>query len=130
MTVLFANIPFVRYDAEGNIYTGPNAGSRWPWTQRGVTSYACFPFFMGYAVNYLVKHGIEAKFYDAVALKHWDYELVKEHIAGFKPDVLFLETSTPLYRTIEDFAIWAKRCCSSKLDLQEPITPRDLPFRT
>ena len=49
MRVLLANVPFVKHDRAGQIYTGPNAGSRWPWTTKGYTSYACFPFLMGYA---------------------------------------------------------------------------------
>jgi len=120
MNILFANIPFIKYDAQGNIYTGPNAGSRWPWTEPGITSYACFPFFMAYAANYLIRHGVDAKFYDGVALKHWNYALVKESIAKYKPDILFLETSTPLYRTIREFAIWAKENFSSRIVLTGP----------
>jgi anaerobic magnesium-protoporphyrin IX monomethyl ester cyclase len=121
MNILFANIPFVKYDSQGNIYTGPNAGSRWPWTNLGLTDYyACFPFFMGYAVNYLIKHGVDAKFYDGVALKHWNYEVVKSHIAKFQPDILFLETSTPLFKTIKELAIWAKESFNSRIVLVGP----------
>jgi anaerobic magnesium-protoporphyrin IX monomethyl ester cyclase len=120
MNVLFVNIPFVKHDKQGNIYTGPNAGSRWPFTVPGKTDYACFPFFMSYAVNYLIEHGVDAKFYDAVALHHWDYELVKANIAKLKPDVLFLETSTPLYGKIKEFAIWAKENFSSRIVLVGP----------
>ena len=58
MRVLVANVPFVKYDAFG-IRTGPNAGSRRPWTLPGYTDYGPFPFFMGYAVSYLRKHGVE-----------------------------------------------------------------------
>lgn len=120
MKVLFANIPFVKYDSKGNIYTGPNAGSRWPWTSPGLTDYACFPFFMSYAVSYLIKHGIDANFYDGVALKHWDYELVKSHIAKFQPDILFLETSTPLFPIIKKLARWSKESFSSRIVLVGP----------
>lgn len=120
MNVLFANIPFIKHDQQGNIYTGPNAGSRWPWTAPGFTDYACFPFFMAYATNYLIQHGIDAQFYDGVALKHWNYEIVKASIAEFKPDILFLETSTPLYRQVREFAIWAKENFSSRIVLVGP----------
>lgn len=120
MKVLFANIPFIKYDKNGHIYTGPNAGSRWPFTVPGKTDYACFPFFMAYAVNYLIKQGVKANFYDAVALKHWDYELVKFNIAKFKPDLLFLETSTPLFSIIKEFAIWAKDTLGCRIILVGP----------
>lgn len=120
MNVLFANIPFIKYDENGNIHTGPNAGSRWPWTNPGHSSYACFPFFMAYAVSYLQQHGVDAKFYDGVALKHWDYEKVRASIAEFKPDILFLETSTPLFGTIKQFAIWAKEKFPARIVLVGP----------
>jgi len=120
MNVLFANIPFIKYDKKGNIYTGPNAGSRWPCTNPGITNYACFPFFMAYAVSYLQHHGVDAMFYDSVALKHWDYDKVRASIAEFKPDILFLETATPLFRTIKQFAIWAKENFSARIVLTGP----------
>src|SRR5262245_50817160 len=101
MTVLLANIPFIKEDKDGGIRTGPNAGSRWPWTGRGITNYAPFPFFMAYAVSYLRKHGIDAQFYDGVALKHWDYERVKDAIAAFEPEILVLETATPTFPIIK-----------------------------
>lgn len=75
---------------------------------------------MAYAVSYLQKHGVDAKFYDGVALKHWDYNTVRASIAGFKPDILFLETSTPLFRTIIEFAVWAKENFSARIVLVGP----------
>src|SRR5438105_11170627 len=119
MSVLFANIPFIKY-VNGNIYTGPNAGSRWPWTTPGKTDYACFPFFMAYAVAYLQQHGIPARFYDGVAEKHWDYGVVKDRISREKPEVLFLETSTPLVKTISEIAAWAKDSFGSRIVLMGP----------
>jgi radical SAM superfamily enzyme YgiQ (UPF0313 family) len=120
MSVLFANIPFIRHDDKGNIHTGPNAGSRWPWTAPGLSTYACFPFFMAYATQYLRENGVDADFYDAVAERHWDYELVKKTIAQHKPEILLLETSTPLVRKILEFATWAKDTFSSRIVLMGP----------
>ncbi len=120
MNILFANIPFIKYDDDGCIRTGPNAGSRWPWTARGITDYACFPFFMAYAVNYLRMHGVNADYYDGVALKDWDYESVRSAIVKFSPDILFLETSTPLFSIIKAFAIWAKEALSCRIVLTGP----------
>ncbi|MGO9566322.1 MAG: B12-binding domain-containing radical SAM protein [Desulfomonilaceae bacterium] len=120
MNVLFANIPFIKYDEDGGIRTGPNAGSRWPWTAPGITDYACFPFFMAYAVNYLKMNGVNANYYDGVALKHWDYESVRSAIVNFNPDILFLETSTPLFSIIKKFAIWAKEALSCRIVLTGP----------
>jgi hypothetical protein len=46
MKALFINIPFTKYVGK-QIYTGPNAGSRWPWTIPGLsTTYAPFPFWL------------------------------------------------------------------------------------
>ncbi|MCL5125094.1 MAG: radical SAM protein [Deltaproteobacteria bacterium] len=120
MKVLFANVPFVKYDAQGRIRTGPNAGSRWPWTLPGYTDYAPFPFFMAYAVSYLLHHGIEALFYDAVASKDWDLTTVRENISGERPDILVLETATPTYRIAADVARWAKRELNCKIVLVGP----------
>ncbi len=86
----------------------------------GITEYACFPFFMAYAVQYLRLHGVDAGFYDAVALHHWDHEVVKQTIARCKPEILFLETSTPMYRTIREFAIWAKERLGARIVLTGP----------
>ena len=120
MKVLFVNIPFIKYDEEGCIYTGPNAGSRWPWTQKGITAYACFPFFMAYAVSYLRLHGIPADMYDAVTLKHWDDEIVKSRIEEYSPDILFFETATPLFNRISRFASWAKESTGCRIVLVGP----------
>src|ERR1019366_74104 len=104
MKVLFANIPFIKHDSHGHLRTGPNAGSRWPWTLPGITDYACFPFFMAYAVSYLRHHGVDAHFYDGVACHDWDYTTVKRTIAAHAPEILVLETATPLFPTIKEFA--------------------------
>jgi len=63
MKVLFANIPFVKY-IDGEIYTGPNAGSRWPWLNRGASfhNYAPFPFWLGWAAKYVQSHGFDVEF--------------------------------------------------------------------
>ena len=120
MNVLFANIPFVTHDPNGQIYTGPSAGSRWPFTLPGAIDYAPFPFFMGYATSYLHHHGIDADFYDGVALRRWDYNLVRQDIASYRPDLLILETATPLANTILEFARWAKKELGSKIVLVGP----------
>lgn len=120
MEALFVNIPFTRYDPEGNISTGPNAGSRWPWAAPGITTYAPFPFFMGYAVAYLQSHGVDAQLYDAVAERHWDYSTVKETISNDTPKILFLETSTPLVGVALEFASWAKHNFGCRIVLVGP----------
>jgi len=120
MRALFVNTPFVKHDSAGRTRTGPNAGSRWPWTEQGITEYACFPFFMAYAVRYLELHGIDADFYDAVARKHWDYQVVRRTIAAATPEIIFFETSTPLYRTIAELATWAKEQLGARVVLVGP----------
>jgi radical SAM superfamily enzyme YgiQ (UPF0313 family) len=95
MNVLFANVPFVRYEGD-QIFTGPNAGSRWPWTLPGETCYACFPFFLAYAASFLQEHGVEVGLYDGVARKQWDYPRVIADLISLDPKILVLEISTPL----------------------------------
>jgi radical SAM superfamily enzyme YgiQ (UPF0313 family) len=120
MKTLFANIPFLKHDENGNIFTGPHAGSRWPWIAPGIVDYAPFPFFMAYAVSYLRMNGVDADSYDAVAEKHWDYDKVRETISQHRPELLFLETSTPLVRTVLEFASWAKENLGSRIVLVGP----------
>jgi radical SAM superfamily enzyme YgiQ (UPF0313 family) len=120
MKALFLNIPFVKRDEKGNIFTGPNAGSRWPWTAPGITVYAPFPFFMAYAVSYLRESGIDATFYDAVAEKHWDDDLIKQNVSRRRPEVLFIEVSTPLARKASQFAQWAKTDLGSRVVMVGP----------
>ncbi|MGB1027408.1 MAG: B12-binding domain-containing radical SAM protein, partial [Rhodospirillaceae bacterium] len=120
MTVLFANVPFVKPDGEGGLCTGPNAGSRWPFTLKGLIDYGPFPFFMGYAVSYLRLHGIDARFFDAVVDKVWDLTLVQERITAEKPEVLFLETSTPLWPDIRTMGRWAKETLGCRVVLVGP----------
>lgn len=120
MRALFVNVPFIKRDRSGRIRTGPNAGSRWPWTQDGISDYACFPFFMAYAVRYLHLHGIEADFYDGVASKHWDYDRVRAEIAQRQPEIVFFETATPLYGTVREFAVWAKQELGARVVLAGP----------
>jgi len=83
MKVLFANVPFIKF-MDGQIHTGPNAGSRWPWTLPGPSfhNYAAYPFYMAYAITWLRHHGVEAGLYDGVAEKHASIESVKHSIVS------------------------------------------------
>ena len=119
MNVLFANIPFIKHE-NGVLRTGPNAGSRWPWTEAGITEYAAFPFFMAYATRYLQLHGVDAGLYDGVAERHWDYQSVRNAIAAQQPEILVLETSTPLMPAITEFGQWAKDTLNSRIVLVGP----------
>jgi len=120
MRALFVNAPFFKRDNAGRIRTGPNAGSRWPWTERGLTAYACFPFFMAYAVRYLQLHGVEADYYDAVALKHWNYRMVRKTLAEAHPEIVFFEVSTPLWRTVAELAKSVKNEMGARVVLVGP----------
>jgi radical SAM superfamily enzyme YgiQ (UPF0313 family) len=120
MKALFVNVPFVKYDNLGRVFTGPNAGSRWPWTLPGHTIYACFPFFMGYACSYLHRHGMEADLYDGVAMKRWDYELVKQDLLARPADVVIFEVATPLARAIAGIARFLKEKTGCRIVLVGP----------
>lgn len=58
--------------------------------------YIPYPVFMGYATSYLQSKGIEAKFYDAIALRH-NYSTFYKTIDRFEPDIIIQETSTPSF---------------------------------
>jgi radical SAM superfamily enzyme YgiQ (UPF0313 family) len=120
MSLVIANIPFIKSGRNGQIFTGPNAGSRWPFTLPGLTAYTPFPFFMSWATSYLRRHGVDAQFYDGVALKRWDFQAVRRDLAGLRPTILALETATPTYNIIREFAIWAKQSFGSRIVLTGP----------
>jgi len=110
MKVLFANIPYVKKE-NNEIYTGPNGGSRWPWTMAGnhFHNYAPFPFWLAWAAKYVQSHGFDVKFYDGVALKHHSLNDVKTKLFEIKPDIIFYDVSTPTYEINNNVALWAKR---------------------
>jgi len=110
MKILFANIPNIKI-VDGEIHTGPNAGSRWPWTIKGnhFHGYAPFPFWLGWAAKYVQSHGFEVELYDGVALRHSSLNEVKQRIFDFKPDIIFYDVSTPTYNINNSIALWAKR---------------------
>ena len=115
MKILFANIPNVK--VENNvIYTGPNAGSRWPWTMQGnhFHNYAPFPFWLAWAANYVKSHNFDVEFYDGVALCHYSLSSVKETIFKIKPDIIFYDVSTPTYEINNSIAKWAKNTLNTR----------------
>lgn len=109
MKVLFANVPFVRWKGS-EIYTGPNAGSRWPWTNPGAhfSGYAPFPFWLAWAMRYAAAHGVDTYFYDGVAQRHWSLDFTRMAIASLKPDVIVFDVATPTVGIIDSIAAWAK----------------------
>ncbi len=116
MKVLFANVPFIKF-VNGQIHTGPNAGSRWPWTMPGAGfhNYAPYPFYMANAVTWLRHHGVEADLYDGVAEKHADVSVVKSAIAGASADIVVFDVSTPVYPLISEVASHAKEATGAKI---------------
>jgi len=109
MKVLFANVPFIKF-VNGQIHTGPNAGSRWPWTMPGAGfhNYAPYPFYMANAVTWLQHHGLEADLYDGVAAKHANAEDVKNSICDAAADIVVFDVATPVYSLICEVASHVK----------------------
>ena len=109
MKILFANIPFIKF-SDGGLQTGPNAGSRWPWTAPGgnFLGYAPFPFWLAYAAKYVQSHGFEVKLYDGVALRHKSLQQTLQEIKNYSPDIIFYDVSTPTYEINDSVARWAK----------------------
>lgn len=115
MKVLFANVPFIKF-SNGSLQTGPNAGSRWPWTAPGSSfhDYAPFPFWLSWAAKYVQSHGFDVDLYDGVALKHSNIFQVKEAIAKIKPDIIFYDVSTPTFEINSEIAFWTKQFLNSR----------------
>jgi len=116
MKILFANIPFI-VKKEGEVFTGPNAGSRWPWTHKGTHfhDYAPFPFWLGYAARYVHDHGFECYLYDGVAAKHYDLEFCKQIIEETSADIVFFDVATPTFKIIDDIAKWTKETTGARI---------------
>lgn len=116
MKVLFVNVPFIKTVA-GQIHTGPNAGSRWPWTMPGPSfhDYAPYPFYMANAVTWLRYHGIEADMYDGVAEKHSSVDTVKKSICDYRPSIAVFDVATPVYPLISEVANYVKNTVESRI---------------
>lgn len=95
---MFVNAPWY-----GENWYGIRAGCRWPFIfdrpkppEDSLGHYNCYPFFMGYAANYLahvVKVG-DIRLYDALARNH-SYEKFFDNVKEFGPEIVVIETSTP-----------------------------------
>jgi radical SAM superfamily enzyme YgiQ (UPF0313 family) len=118
MRILITNPPWIIREGQRQ-RIGVRAGSRWPFSylkpgiftrfrsglkklvsaQARVSSarpYVPYPLFMGYAASFLQGEGIEAIFYDAVALGH-SYSVFYKEVKRLKPDIVIQETSTPSF---------------------------------
>jgi anaerobic magnesium-protoporphyrin IX monomethyl ester cyclase len=115
MKVLFANIPFIKYQ-NNKIFTGPNAGSRWPFTIEGhhFHGYAPYPFWLGYAMSYVKSHGFDCYFYDGVAMKHYDINFFKQFVLDLKPDIIFFDVATPTFPLISEVSKWCKNILNTR----------------
>ena len=116
MKVLFINVPFIKH-VNGQIHTGPNAGSRWPWTMPGPSfhGYAPYPFYLANAVSWLRHHGVEADLYDGVAERHHQINTVKKSITDYRPSIAVFDVSTPVYPLITEIANHVKNTVESRI---------------
>ncbi len=116
MKALLINIPFIKH-VNGQIHTGPNAGSRWPWTMAGPSfhDYAPYPFYLANTVSWLRHHKIEADLYDGVAEKHYDINLVNKIITDYSPSVAVFDVATPIYPLIIQIANNVKDATGCKI---------------
>ena len=66
--------------------------SRSPCITKGGTFY--YPYYLAYATGNLEKHGFQTKLVDAVA-NEWSKDETLEFVKKFRPDIVFVDTSTP-----------------------------------
>lgn len=90
MKILMLNPPFLpRYSRQ----------SRSPCVTKGGTFY--YPYYLAYATGNLEKHGFEVRLADAVA-DEWTRGETLRFVKNFKPDLVFVDTSTPsIYNDVE-----------------------------
>ncbi len=99
MRVSLVNAPWHLPERPGE--WGVRAGSRWPHFQRlrpGETlpRYVPFPFFLAIAASLLKEAGHQVQLLDAVA-EGVRRDETYDRVAAFKPELLFLESSTPSF---------------------------------
>ena len=104
--VLITNPPWIVETPSGRKRLGIRAGSRWPLTTADhykPTTYMPYPAFMGYATALLAGHGVDVRFYDAIA-SHDDYGAFYRRVDQFAPDIVIQETSTPSFNVDAEIA--------------------------
>ena len=87
MNVLIINPP---WEKEGNY--GIRSNSRWPHTRKDKA--LPYPLYLGYAAAVLEKEGLNVKIIDCV-YKDMTHKDFKKYLSKEKPDLCFIETSTP-----------------------------------
>lgn len=89
MKVLLLNAPF---EFEGASIQGAKAGARW--AHRSPKGFIPFPFFLAYAAAVLKGNNYRVNVIDAIA-EGLDGREFLNRITGYRPDVVFMECSTP-----------------------------------
>ncbi len=90
MKILLTNLPWFIGGKQGI-----RAGSRWPHLRASEEeNYLPFPFFLAYATNFLIKNEFDARIIDAIA-ENLSYKDFYKQIKNIKPQIMFIETSTP-----------------------------------
>jgi len=87
LKVLIINPPWEVEDGYGC-----RSNSRWPHIRKD--KHLAFPIYLGYVAAILEKEGIETKIIDAVA-EEYDSEKFVLAVSNEKPNICFIETSTP-----------------------------------
>ncbi len=121
MKILFASIPNVHY-RDGQIFTGPNSGARWSWSAPGNSfhGYAPYPFDLAQPVAFLRSLGHQADLYDGVAMRHWNLDDTRKFILDYRPSIIVIDISTPVYNVCIEIAEWVKRTIESIVVLSGP----------
>lgn len=81
---------------------GVRAGSRWPFTQWGLSrpdyhvfgDYVPYPFFMGYAATYLARTGVQVVLRDSIVMKE-SYKSYFNWLDTQRFDYIFIESASP-----------------------------------
>lgn len=67
------------------------------WTAGGLVSYAIYPVVLAYAGTLLKKAGHQVFWLDGIA-SHWSYQRWFDELKKIKPDLLIMETKTPVVK--------------------------------
>ena len=108
MKMLLVNLPFLEVK-NGELWSGTNAGSCWPYSVLGHNTLVPFPFFMGWSASYCRAHGIDTDIYDGVARHDTTLDLAEAFIMQQNPDILVLELNSHMLENGIAFARQIKR---------------------
>ena len=99
--IIIANMPCHNWEGEpykSTLWTWRRSGSRWSHSiPNSLGGYHQYPFMIGYATSYLLKHEIDVMMLDSIAARH-TYSQFFNVVERIEPTIFIIETSAGTYQ--------------------------------